>query len=168
MPKISVVIPTYNRAKFITTAINSVLDQTYRDFEIIVVDDGSTDQTQEKLESYGGRITNHSYTPNRGVSYARNRGIELARGEYIAFLDSDDYWKPEKLQKQFEFFQLHPDYSVVATQSLIHLIDDNLNTLKYKEKKEIHYELTYARIFQRPFIMLPSIMVKSHCFQEIG
>jgi len=165
---VSVVIPTYNRARFIAKAIASVLDQTYRDFEIIVVDDGSTDQTQEKLESYGDRIITHSYTPNRGVSYARNRGIDLARGTYIAFLDSDDFWKPEKLKKQMEFLENHPEYSIVATQCLVNLIDEDLNTIKYLEKNELHHELTYAKIFQRPFIMPSSILMKKECFDVVG
>lgn len=168
MPTVSVVIPAYNRARFITTAIDSVLDQTYRDFEIIVVDDGSTDQTQEKLESYGDRIINHSYTPNRGVSYARNRGIELAQGKYIAFLDSDDYWLPEKLQKQTEFFRNNPEYSIVATQCLVNVIDDDLNTIKYIEKDELHHQLTYAKIFLRPFIMPSSILMEKECFNVVG
>jgi len=98
-PLVSVVIPTYNRAKFVTKAIESVLAQTYKDYEIIVVDDGSTDNTKEVLEPYMDKIR-YIYRENAGVSAARNTGIRAAFGQWIAFLDSDDVWQPEKLTFQ--------------------------------------------------------------------
>ena len=101
-PKVSVIIPTYNRAKDVQTAINSVLCQTLRDFEVVVVDDGSSDDTGKVLsEIYGDRIRYH-FQDNQGLSGALNTGIELARGEWIAFLDSDDYWEKEKLELQLK------------------------------------------------------------------
>lgn len=96
---ISVVIPTYNRADVVTRAIKSVLVQTYTDYEIIVVDDGSTDKTREILTPYSNCIR-YIHQMNQGVSSARNAGIRAARGEFIAFLDSDDEWLPEKLSVQ--------------------------------------------------------------------
>ncbi|MDP1853777.1 MAG: glycosyltransferase [Candidatus Omnitrophota bacterium] len=96
---ISVIIPTYNRAQYICETIDSVLAQTYKDYEIIVVDDGSTDNTKELLAKYNGKIQ-YVYKTNSGVSAARNLGINLSKGEYLAFLDSDDMWLPEKLEKQ--------------------------------------------------------------------
>lgn len=99
IPNVSVIIPTYNRAEYITQAIDSVLAQTYTDYEIIVVDDGSTDNTQEVLEPYMDKIT-YIYQENTGVSAARNTGICAALGQWIAFLDSDDVWQPEKLTFQ--------------------------------------------------------------------
>lgn len=98
-PDISVVIPTYNRSQFVTKAIGSVLAQTYTNYEIIVVDDGSTDDTREILQPYLDKI-NYISQQNKGVSFARNTGIRAANGEWIAFLDSDDEWLPEKLAVQ--------------------------------------------------------------------
>ena len=93
-PKVTVVIPTYNRAHLIKDAVESVLNQTYQDFELIVIDDGSTDNTREVLAVYKDKLT-YIYQENQGRSSARNHGIELAQGEYIAFLDSDDVWFPD-------------------------------------------------------------------------
>ena len=100
-PKVSVIIPTYNRARDVQNAINSVLCQTFKDFEVVVVDDGSSDDTGLELkEVYGDRIRYH-FQANQGLSGALNTGLELAQGEWIAFLDSDDYWEKEKLELQF-------------------------------------------------------------------
>ncbi len=101
-PKVSVIIPTYNRAKDVQNAINSVLSQTLTDLEVIVVDDGSSDDTGKVLqEVYGDRI-HYSFQSNQGISGALNTGLEKARGEWVAFLDSDDYWADEKLEWQFK------------------------------------------------------------------
>ena len=97
-PKVSVVIPTYNSSQFIVETLESVFAQTYKDYEIIVVDDGSTDNTKEVLQPYTSRIK-YIYKENGGPASARNVGIKSAQGEYIAFLDSDDRWLPEKLEK---------------------------------------------------------------------
>jgi glycosyltransferase involved in cell wall biosynthesis len=100
-PLVSVVIPTYNRADIVCRAIDSVLNQTYTNTEVIVVDDGSTDHTARTLAKYKGRIQLRAQE-NAGPSIARNRGISWARGEMVAFLDSDDYWLPTKLSRQLE------------------------------------------------------------------
>ncbi|WP_262966593.1 glycosyltransferase family 2 protein [Methylobacter psychrophilus] len=97
----TVVIPTYNRAHFVTKAIDSVLSQTFADYEIIVVDDGSSDATKEKLKWYEEKIR-YIYQDNSGVSAARNTGIKSARGEWLAFLDSDDEWRVDYLGKQIK------------------------------------------------------------------
>ena len=98
---VSVIIPTYNRSKLVTRAVESALQQTYPNCEIIVVDDGSTDDTREILGSYKDRIK-YIYQENSGQGVARNTGIRAARGKWIAFLDSDDIWLPEKLSRQME------------------------------------------------------------------
>jgi glycosyltransferase involved in cell wall biosynthesis len=98
-PGVSVIIPTFNRANVISETIDSVLAQTYRDIEIIIVDDGSTDDTAKKLSIYGDRIR-IVYQQNAGTSAARNRGIEVSNAKLIAFQDSDDLWKPTKLERQ--------------------------------------------------------------------
>jgi len=99
MARVSVIIPTYNRERFVTGAIDSVLKQTYRDYEIVVVDDGSTDGTEAVLQTYGQKVT-YIFQENAGVSSARNKGIELSTGEWVAFLDSDDEWDANYLASQ--------------------------------------------------------------------
>lgn len=109
MSIISIIIPAYNAEKTILETIQSVLNQTIFDFEIIVIDDGSKDKTLEVISMIGDpRIRVLSY-PNAGVSTSRNRGLEQARGEFIAFLDHDDLWSPEKLESQLRALQEHPD-----------------------------------------------------------
>lgn len=100
-PTVSIVIATYNRSAIVPIAIESALRQTYSDFELIVVDDGSTDGTRERLDSYRGQIR-YIYQTNCGVSAARNAGVAAARGEWISILDSDDVWHPAKLERQLE------------------------------------------------------------------
>lgn len=120
-PKVSVIIPTYNRAHLICRAIQSVLNQTYQDFEIIVVDDASTDNTEDVIirNFNDSRIRFVRSQDNRGASAARNKGIELAKGKYIAFQDSDDEWFAEKLDEQIETFRIiSPEVGVIYTDML--------------------------------------------------
>ena len=110
MAKVSVIIPTYNRAHLVSRAIKSVLNQNFQDFEIIVVDDGSTDNTEEVIKSFKDkRIRYIWHEINKGGNAARNTGLKNSRGEYIAFLDSDDEWLPEKLERQLEIFEKSQD-----------------------------------------------------------
>ena len=117
MPKISVVIPTYNRAHLIKKAINSVFEQTYQDFEIVIIDDGSKDNTEEIVKSINdGRIRYIKHEKNKGEAGARNTGIENSKGEYIAFLDTDVTWSKDKLEKQLNILESSPaDVGVVFT-----------------------------------------------------
>ena len=112
-PLISVVIPTYNRPSLLIETLKTVFAQTFADYEIIVVDDGSTDDTVERLRPYSERIRLISQE-NQGIGAARNRGIDESRGKYVALLDHDDLWMPGKLQAQVEFYLEHPWCSVVA------------------------------------------------------
>ena len=100
---VSVIIPTYNRSQFLAEAITSVLDQSYKNLELIVVDDGSTDQTSQIVQEFKDKRIRYFYQENKGVSAARNLGFKQARGELIAFLDSDDLWLKHKLEKQVHF-----------------------------------------------------------------
>jgi glycosyltransferase involved in cell wall biosynthesis len=114
MPEVSVIIPTYNSARFLGDAIDSVLAQTYEDFEILVIDDGSTDDTRMATRRYGSAIR-YSFQANQGVSAARNRGISEASGGWIAFLDSDDIWAASKLTRQMEALRARPACGVCHT-----------------------------------------------------
>jgi glycosyltransferase involved in cell wall biosynthesis len=114
-PKVSVVIPTYNRAEYIEAAVDSVRQQTLRDVEIIVVDDGSTDDTLERLRRFGSEVA-CLRTPNQGPAAARNVGMQAARGEYIAWLDSDDLYRPYKLELQSTLLDLRPEVGFVYSE----------------------------------------------------
>ncbi|HWO40250.1 MAG TPA: glycosyltransferase [Candidatus Eisenbacteria bacterium] len=108
MPAVSVIIPAYNCERFIGEALQSVLEQSFRDFEIVVVDDGSTDGTSDIVNSFTGPITCYRQ-PNKGAAAARNLGLSLAKGDWVALLDADDAWYPNKLSTQIEYIKLHPE-----------------------------------------------------------
>lgn len=116
-PLVSVIIPTYNRANMLRQAVDSVLEQDYRPAEVLVIDDGSVDETPAVLAEYADRIRRFR-RDNAGVSAARNTGIRAARGELIAFLDSDDYWLPGKLTAQVEWFLRHPENMICQTEEI--------------------------------------------------
>ena len=118
MPKVSVIIPTYNRLPLLEEAVDSVLAQGFEDMELIVVDDGSTDGTAEEMKKYGGRVRLLQPSGNKGVSAARNKGILHARGKYIAFLDSDDLWVKGKLKIQVAFLDDNPHYPICYTDEI--------------------------------------------------
>ncbi len=112
MPKVSVIIPSYNCEAYIAETIGSILNQTFKDIELIVVDDGSTDRTREIVKSFGDPVRLIAQQ-NQRVCAARNRGIREARGEFICLMDHDDYWFPEKLSRQIEEFARHPEAGIV-------------------------------------------------------
>ncbi len=113
-PLISVMMPTYNNAKYIKQAIESIYAQNYDNIEIIVVDDGSTDNTKEIVQQY--KDIKYFYIEHKGIPFARNLVLEKSKGEYIAVLDSDDYWLPNKLNTQIQYFKDHPDCEIVFTK----------------------------------------------------
>lgn len=118
--KVSVVIPTYNRAYIILEAVESVLTQTYRDFEIIIIDDGSTDNTPEIIRDIQDKKIRYiRHERNQGCSAAYNSGIAAASGDLIGFLDSDDIWKPDYLEQQVDFLKRHPEVGAVFTDTEI-------------------------------------------------
>lgn len=115
---ISIIIPTYNRVGLLTAAIKSILKQTDPWWELIVVDDGSTDDTENVVRAFGDERIGYVHQDNCGVSAARNAGIGHSRGDLIAFLDSDDRWEPRKLEVQCNFFELHPEIHICQTEEI--------------------------------------------------
>lgn len=113
-PLVSVIIPVYNGARHLRAALESVFAQTYRPIEVIVVDDGSVDDSGDIAQSFPE--VRYSKQANQGVAAARNNGIAAARGEFYAFLDQDDLWKPEKLKLQIDYLQSHPEIGYTLTQ----------------------------------------------------
>lgn len=142
-PTVSVVMPTYNRAGLLERAVDSVLAQTYRDFEFIIVDDGSTDETRNILKSYARkdkRIRVLANETNRGISYARNRGNAAARGKYIMIMDSDDISMPERMERQVDFMEKNPEFAV-STSWRVKIGDEKK---KHPSRREMEPHLLFG------------------------
>jgi len=179
MPKISVIMPAYNAAKYISEAIESVLAQTYPVHEIIVVDDGSTDSTAEIVKKYMGTQGHQDtrthvdikyiYQMNKGPGAARNTGIKAATGEYIAFLDSDDVWMKEKIEKQMKLFK-NSDYALIYCD-MSHSVDRALIYKSYLKEKKYKYVSSgniYSNLLKENFIFTPTVIVKKEILKKIG
>ena len=165
-PLISVIIPTYDRALLISRAIDSVLKQTYKNIEIIVVDDGSTDNTGEIILSYLAGVK-YFHKKNGGVSSARNMGIKQSSGEYIAFLDSDDLWYPTKIEKQLDFLSKNKILDSVMCE--IEFSDENGIILnKIIRSEEIRMGELGLKDLISNFKTVCTILVKKHIFDGIG
>lgn len=172
-PKVTVIIPTYNRSHLIRDAVESVLNQTYQDFELIVVDDGSTDNTKEILSVYQDKLT-YIYQDNQGRSHARNHGIKLARGEYIAFLDSDDVWFLDKLARQVPVLESAPP-DVVLVHGYKCIVDKNLQpVLGWELKLRDLYALvekreeTYENFLYFNCLFTSTVLVRKTSLLEIS
>ena len=167
---VSIIIPTYNCARLIGRAIESVLNQTYRDFELVIVDDGSTDNTEEIIKEFqkkDERIKYICHDKNKGGSAARNTGIKVARGEYIAFQDSDDEWLPGKLKKQMEVFKnISSKVGVVYTG--FWRITDNKKTYIPESWVKQKDGNIYFELLKGNFVGTPTILIKKKCFQKVG
>ncbi|RLC39556.1 MAG: glycosyl transferase [Candidatus Nealsonbacteria bacterium] len=168
-PTVSVIIPTYNRAHLIGRAIQSVLDQTYQDFEIIVVDDASTDNTKEVVKSFGDkRIKYLRLRENSGSSAApKNTAIKITKGKYIALLDSDDEWLPEKLEKQIQLFKNSKKKNLGFVGCNVLVVDEQTN--KRYEYKTPKYKNVFQRLLENDFIWSSSsVMVKKSVIDNVG
>src|SRR4051794_13257460 len=117
-PLVSVIIPAYNYDRYLAEAVESVLNQTYQHLEVIVVDDGSTDRSGEVAQSFAGNGVRYCPQPHAGIGPTRNKGVELAEGEFIAFLDADDRWPEEKIERQLNAFESEPELEMVFGQAL--------------------------------------------------
>jgi glycosyltransferase involved in cell wall biosynthesis len=172
---VSVIIPAYNASKFIREAINSVLNQTYKDYEIIVVDgrDGSTDNTREIVAEYGDAVR-YFRQENTGLSDARNKGVLNSRGEYIAFLDSDDLWFENKLALQVKFLDSHRDVGLVFSDSWFKVYGDatvkkqRLVGRRFFQIAKPYRGEVLCQLFVVNFIPALTVLVRKECLLNAG
>jgi glycosyltransferase involved in cell wall biosynthesis len=163
-PLVSVVIPTYNRAVYLVEALDSVLRQAYPNLDLIVVDDGSNDHTGQVLKPYQGQIK-LLYQANKGVSAARNLGISAAKGELIAFLDSDDYWLPQKLAIQVAFFLEHHEAQICQTDEIWIRKGQRVNPKRRHAKPQGDiFEASLALCLVSP----SAVMIRRPLFDRVG
>ena len=171
-PKASIIIPAYNHEKYIGEAIQSVLDQTFEDFELIIINDGSSDNTEAEILKFRDERIRYYSQENRGLSATLNRGLELARGKYFNFLPSDDAFFPEKLETQLKNFEEDPGLGLVFAYP--QLVDAEGREIKddpaaqwaivpYETKEEI-----FPALFERDFLSAPSALIKMECFRRAG
>ncbi len=163
-PITSVVIPTYNRWPLIAEAVDSVLAQSFRDFELIVVDDGSTDDTVNRLAKFGGRLRLFK-TTRRGVAAARNFGVSQAQGRYVAFLDSDDLWLPRKLEIQIAFLDRHLEIQICQTEEIWirNGVRVNAKAVHRKPSGDV-----FVRSLDLCLVSPSAVMMTSDLFQRVG
>lgn len=167
LPKVSVIIPTYNRAELLKNSILSVLSQTFQDFEVLIIDDSSFDKTEEVVKNMSGnQIKYIKNSTNKGVSAARNVGINNSRGDYIAFLDDDDEWLPEKLERQVILMdRISSDFGAVYTGAFSTDLARN-NVLEIAIPKFRGHVLN--EIILSNFIFTSSMIVRKRCFALVG
>jgi glycosyltransferase involved in cell wall biosynthesis len=167
LPLVSVIIPAYNRAETITLAIDSALAQTYKNIELIVVDDGSSDNTKETLTRYGGSIK-YIHKSNGGCSSARNAGIKTARGEYIAFLDSDDAWYPHKLEKQMSLINSDGGYGLAISE--IEFVNNKMEHLDFSNIRKMltSNEFALKHLLGLPPVVSSYLLIRKDVFSEVG
>ena len=171
-PRVSVVIPAYNHERYVGEAIQSVLNQTFQDFELIIINDGSTDRTEEEILKFHDPRIRYYSQENRGLSATLNRGIELARGEFFTFLPSDDMMLPEKLQIQTKVLEESKDLGLVFSYPIIidaqgkEIIDDPIVDwfkTPFDKKEEI-----FPALFERNFLCAPTVLIRKECFKKVG
>lgn len=163
MPRVTIVIPTYNRRDLVREAIASVTAQSYTDFELIVVDDGSDDRTAEVVQQYAG--IRYVYQPNRGVSAARNAGVAVAQGELIAFLDSDDLWEPQKLEHQVALFAQHPDVQICQTDEI--WVRNGIRVNPHNKHRKAGGDI-FARSLELCLVSPSAVMMHRVLFARLG
>ncbi len=165
MPKVSVIIPVYNGARFIKNTIDSVLAQTYKDYEIIVVNDGSIDNTEELLRPYIDKgLIRYFYQENQGSSNARNRAIKESTGEYIAWLDQDDVWLPQRLEKTVKVMDKDDTIGVVAGQVLF--VDESDRIVGYPNYSIWNKGIINYCLFPFNRIWTGTVLLRKQCLEE--
>lgn len=180
---VSVVIPTYNRARSVVGALDSVLAQTYREFEVLIVDDGSTDETAARVAPRAdGRRVRYLRRPHAGVSAARNAGVAAARGDLVAFLDSDDVWKSDKLEHEVAFLARHPGVDAVFCDLEKHdgpvfvpsfmraspLLSRRLAGAAYPDGLVLPRREMYLYLLQDVFVKPSALTLRRHAFHRSG
>ena len=170
MPKVSIVIPTYNRAWLLRKAISSVLNQTYQDFEIIVVDDASSDNTIDVISALNSKrikYIRHEY--NKGEAGARNTGLLNTNGQYIAFLDDDDGWLPKKLELQVKKIETSPQKTGLIYTNIIRCYYKENKLIKKHQYTAFYKGETYHILMRRNIIPTPScVLIRRKCMENIG
>lgn len=162
-PTISVVMPVYNGERFLREAIESILKQTYSDFEFIIINDGSTDKTDEIVRSYNDpRIVYIKNDKNLGLSKSFNTGIDAARGKYIARMDADDVCAPKRFERQLQFLERRPGVDIVGSN--LRFIDEKSRPLSNFKRQADHIDIKFSSLFSTP-MMHPTIMGKTSVFK---
>lgn len=164
-PKVSIIIPTYNSARYLPEALESALNQTYTNIDIIVVNDGSTDNTRQIMNRFVDRVT-YVEQDNGGPSRARNAGLSRARGDYVAFLDADDMWMPHKLEEQMKIFRLYPDTRAVYCQVI--RFDEATRKEFPPWPARIYSGSIFEKLLLENFISMPSLVAEASVLREIG
>jgi glycosyltransferase involved in cell wall biosynthesis len=167
MTRISIIMPTYNREQFIGEAIQSVLDQSFQDYELIIGDDGSTDNTKRIVESFNSPRIKYLKLEHFGRSHARNEALKYATGDYISFLDSDDVFLLNKLEFQANCLDNEPDIALVY--SSVYEIDDNGNGNQMLYPAVCNGDVYYSTVFFFPYPMFPSVwLIRTQVVKEAG
>ena len=164
MFNISIIIPTYNRKSFLIHAINSVLNQTYQNLELIIIDDGSSDKTENIIKKKYPKIKFYKQK-NKGVSAARNKGIKMASCKWIAFLDSDDRWHPRKLENQINYLLTHPRYKICHTDEI--WIRKGIRINQHKKHKK-HGGHIFDKCLDLCRISPSSVIIHKDIFNKVG
>lgn len=167
--KVSVIVPTYNRAHIITEAIDSILNQTFKDFELIIVDNYSSDNTESVVKSYSDKRIRYFKNQNNGlVSINRNYGIKKSCGEYIAFLDDDDLWLPEKLEKQVELLDLNKELGLVYSDIYIIGSNGDLRENTYFHRIKPTRGNAFNELLQGNFIPMLTVVIRREVLDKVG
>lgn len=167
-PLVSVIMPTYNHGKFIAAAIDSVLNQTHRNLELIIIDNYSEDDTEEIVASYkDDRIIYLEFRNNGIIAASRNHGIKHSDGEYIAFLDSDDIWLPEKLEKQIKLFQISNEAAMVYTR-FKRIKEGTISSIIFPKDGRYKSGNIFKSLYLRSFIACSSVIVKRSVLDQVG
>lgn len=164
-PEISVVVPVYNRGNVVKRALDSIMNQSHAPDEIIIVDDGSTDETREQLKNYGDRITTIFLEHNSGPSKARNTGVSLATAEWIAFLDSDDCWKKDKLKNQIEFMKKYPFYQILQSDEIWIRNGRRVNPCRHHAKPA---DWIWDASLERCLVSPSGVLIRKSLFKQYG
>ena len=171
MPNISVIVPAYNCAQYLPEAIKSILGQTYQDFEIIVIDDGSTDHTRAIVEEYQKRYPEkirYIYQENQGLACARNAGLRNARGEYIALLDADDQWLPERLEAGVRALEIDNGIGLVHSDTIIISKEEGPLNKKWKKKYKMSGHIFLSLFLRKTHISCPTVLFRKECCARVG